>query len=34
MAKLEITITPTARQYIAEHSDSVQLLETRNSMIG
>ena len=34
MAKLEITITPAARQYIGEHSDSVQLLETRNSMIG
>jgi hypothetical protein len=34
MAKLEITITPAAQQYIAERSDSVQLLETRNSMIG
>ena len=34
MAKLEITITPAAQQYIAEHSDSVQLLETRNSTIG
>lgn len=34
MAKLEIIITPAAQQYIAKRSDSVQLVESRNSMIG
>lgn len=34
MAKLEIIITQAAQQYIAERSDSVQLVESRNSMIG
>ena len=34
MAKLEITLTPAAKKYISERSDYVQLVETRNSMLG
>jgi len=34
MAKLEITITPAAKEYIADNTDSVLLVESRNSMIG
>ena len=34
MAKLEITITPAAHDFIQQHGDAVLLAESRNSMIG